>query len=420
MVDVLMIGTGEYTTGYSATSVAESDKGAGVVGVVLIDLRRRGGRVKRLGLCGTNGKKMPAIRDHVKRNIGDAYSDMDCSLECFPGDDEVDPEAYLKALDAFKAGDLVTVFTPDDTHFKITKAALERGMHVLTTKPLVKTLEEHRELIALAREKNVLLMCEVHKRFDPIYTDARDRSAALGDFSFMDSYMSQPKTQLETFKSWAGQASDISYYLNSHHIDFHEWCVSGRARPVSVVASAATGVAKDIVAADTCEDTITLLVQWENRESGNLGTAVYTSSWIAPPGEVHSQQRFFYMGHKGELRVDQAHRGFEVATDAKGYASCNPLFMKYQPNPQGEFAGQLGYGYRSIEAFVDRATAMRNGDITLEDCNRELPTVETTMLTTAILEAGRRSLDSAGMPIQIEYSDASNWGEPTGLKSRSA
>ena len=40
--------------------------------------------------------------------------------------------------------------------------------------------------------------------------------------------MSQPKHQLETFKAWAGKSSDISYYLNSHHIDFHEWCLHGR------------------------------------------------------------------------------------------------------------------------------------------------------------------------------------------------
>ena len=26
---------------------------------------------------------------------------------------------------------------------------------------------------------------------------------------------------LDTFKAWAGKSSDISYYLNSHHIDFH-------------------------------------------------------------------------------------------------------------------------------------------------------------------------------------------------------
>ena len=51
----------------------------------------------------------------------------------------------------------------------------------------------------------------------------------------------------------------------------------------------------------TGEDTITLLVQWECGASGSLGTAVYTSSWAAAEGaEVHSQQRFHYMGHKGE------------------------------------------------------------------------------------------------------------------------
>ncbi len=58
---------------------------------------------------------------------------------------------------------------------------------------------------------------KVHKRYDPIYVDARDRAKKLGDFSYMYAYMSQPKHQLDTFRSWAGKSSDISYYLNSHH-----------------------------------------------------------------------------------------------------------------------------------------------------------------------------------------------------------
>ena len=44
--------------------------------------------------------------------------------------------------------------------------------------------------------------------------DARDRIQDLGGLSYMYSYMSQPKHQLETFKAWAGKSSDISYYLN--------------------------------------------------------------------------------------------------------------------------------------------------------------------------------------------------------------
>ena len=40
-----------------------------------------------------------------------------------------------------------------------------------------------------------------------------------------------------------------------------------------------------------------------------------------------------------------------MASDGGGYASVNPLFMKYTPS-NGEFSGQLGYGYRSLEAFI--------------------------------------------------------------------
>ena len=67
--------------------------------------------------------------------------------------------------------------------------------------------------------KRTPLTSPSHKRFDPAYNDARARAQKLGDFNFYSSYMSQPKFQLETFKSWAGIDSDISYYLNSHHID---------------------------------------------------------------------------------------------------------------------------------------------------------------------------------------------------------
>ena len=74
---------------------------------------------------------------------------------------------------------------------------------------------------------------------------------------------------------------------------------------------------------------IFVTVQWKNLSDGTLATGIYTSSWIAPKADVHSQQRFFYMGHTGEVTVDQAHRGYNVANDASGFATVNPLFMKY-------------------------------------------------------------------------------------------
>jgi len=152
---------------------------------------------------------------------------MDVSFKSFPADNTVDPEAYIKALDSMKKGDLVFIFTPDDLHYKMVKEAIVRGLHVLVTKPAVKTLKEHLELVELARKHRVLVCVEVHKRWDPVYADARQRIRQLGEFSYYNSYMSQPKKQLITFKAWAGKSSDISYYLNSHHVDFHVWAMQG-------------------------------------------------------------------------------------------------------------------------------------------------------------------------------------------------
>jgi D-galacturonate reductase len=396
----LMIGSGEYTTGYVHGAASNSDKSAGVVALSLFDLRRRG-KVAQLSMAGTNGTKFPGIRDHLRSAIAETYREMDVACTTFPADDvESDPQAYLKALDALSPGDFVTVFSPDDTHFQIALDAIHRGLHVFIAKPMVKQLSQHLELIAAVEGEQVLAATDVHKRWDPIYADARDRIRGLGDFSHFMSYMSQPKSQLDTFRSWAGKSSDISFYLNTHHIDFHAWAVAPNALPRSVYATAATGVAKS-KRIDT-EDTITLNVVWENLQSGNLGVANYTASWIAPPSDVHSQQRIFCMNHDGEITIDQAHRGYTLATDTDGFESANPLFMKYSPDALGYFAGQMGYGYRSIEAFVDAVYKIRSGTAVPADFHGRLATAQGTAIVTAILEGGRRSLDS-GTVQQILY-----------------
>ena len=139
--------------------------------------------------------------------------------------------------------------------------------------------------------------------------------------------MSQPKSQLETFRAWAGKDSDIrrvvysdlfrnakpdhgtysvgcrvSYYLASHHIDISCWILQGKAVPTRVVASAATGIAtgEPYNCVPQTEDTITLLVDWQSLTSSrHRGTAVYTASWTAPQNSgVHSAQRWYYMAEK--------------------------------------------------------------------------------------------------------------------------
>lgn len=79
--------------------------------------------------------------------------------------------------------------------------------------------------------------------------------------------------------------------------------------------------------------------------------------------------------------------------------------MKYSPSESGHFDGQRGYGYISIEKFVDAARAVNAGTTQVAEYEAHgLPTLANTVLTTAILHAGRISLDEK-RPVNIKEVD---------------
>lgn len=76
--------------------------------------------------------------------------------------------------------DAVYVATLNIQHFEVTKQALEAGKPVLCEKPLVMTAAEAEELVATARENNVLLAENLWTRFLPIYDRLREIIAEGG------------------------------------------------------------------------------------------------------------------------------------------------------------------------------------------------------------------------------------------------
>lgn len=168
-------------------------------------------------------------------------------------------------------------------------------------------------------------------------------------------------------------------------------------RPFKVTASGSKGTAAELGCVPSTEDTITLLVDWVKKDDpSKIATGVYTASWTAPQkAGVHSNQYFHYMASKGEIRANQAKRGYDVTDDNLGaIAWYNPFYMRYAPDEEGNFGGQTGYGYVSFEKFVDGVAAVNEGRLTPEDLDkRGLPTLKNTVVTGAILHAGRVSLD---------------------------
>merc|ERR1712051_610547 len=81
------------------------------------------------------------------------------------------------------------------------------------------------------------------------------------------------------------------------------------------------------------------------------------------------------------------------------YALSNPLYIRNVPDTKGRYCGQSGYGYVSFERFVRAAAEINEGTKTPSDFDDELPTGKVTEAVTAILEAGRISLDSNGSKV---------------------
>jgi predicted dehydrogenase len=69
--------------------------------------------------------------------------------------------------------DVVDIVTPTVSHFSCASQAMKKFKHVFIEKPLVTTIEEAKELIALSNEANVKVQVGHVERFNPAYLAAR-------------------------------------------------------------------------------------------------------------------------------------------------------------------------------------------------------------------------------------------------------
>ena len=85
-------------------------------------------------------------------------------------------------LDTVRPDFLVNV-SPPGAHHAVTTAALERGVHVLSEKPMAATLAQAVDMIAVADRNERLLMVSQNRRYYPGLIAFRDTVARLGRLS---------------------------------------------------------------------------------------------------------------------------------------------------------------------------------------------------------------------------------------------
>ncbi|KAG5636427.1 hypothetical protein H0H81_008102 [Sphagnurus paluster] len=122
--------------------------------------------------------------------------------------------------------ELVIVGTPNQTHYAFAKAALEAGKHVLVDKPVTATVEQAKELGALARSKGLVLYGFQNRRWDSDFL-ALKRLLALPETSpqYLGTLVEFESQQVfysclkGTWKDEPLPAAGQTFDLGSHLID---------------------------------------------------------------------------------------------------------------------------------------------------------------------------------------------------------
>jgi len=118
--------------------------------------------------------------------------------------------------------ELVIITAPNDVHFSLAKLALENNKHVVLEKPFVTKTEEGEVLIALAKEKNLILSVYQNRRWDGDFltVDKLIKENRLGKIKVFESHFDRfrPKVQ-SRWRETAAVGGGILFDLGPHLID---------------------------------------------------------------------------------------------------------------------------------------------------------------------------------------------------------
>ena len=119
--------------------------------------------------------------------------------------------------------DLVSICSPNATHFEYAKRALLADKHVLVEKPFTATVEEAEELISLAKKQGKVLSVFQNRRFDSDFLTVKKviEGNLLGEIHSFEIHFNRFKPVLnpKKWKETVGAGSGIIYDLGSHIID---------------------------------------------------------------------------------------------------------------------------------------------------------------------------------------------------------
>jgi predicted dehydrogenase len=116
----------------------------GISQVVRIPILKKMDDVELVALCDVDGAKVSFIAE--KNNIPNFYIDIQELLS-------------KEKLDG------ILICTPNNLHYPMALARLEKGIHTLVEKPVALNAEQTERMVNIAKSKNVHLVCGMYYRF---------------------------------------------------------------------------------------------------------------------------------------------------------------------------------------------------------------------------------------------------------------
>jgi predicted dehydrogenase len=110
--------------------------------------------------------------------------------------------AFASAQEAIAASDALSIVTPTETHFQLSKSLLEQRRHVLVEKPMTNNAEEAAELVRLAQQNQCVLQVGHVERFNPV-------------FKYLDTVATDPRfIETHRLSPYPARSTDIGVVLD--------------------------------------------------------------------------------------------------------------------------------------------------------------------------------------------------------------
>ena len=265
-------------------------------------------------LLATNKAVVVALNDPSKKSIERFHA------RC-PGSEALPVYRDYRAMLKAETLDGVVVQSPHTVHYEQTCACLDKGIHVLSEKPMTCTIEDAKALIAKAKKAKRVLMISYQRHFDPQFRYMREQIAQgkLGEIQYVQAIQSQEWMRL-TKGTWrhkqslsgGGQLNDSG----SHLIDIVMWVTGMKVREV-FAKQENFGCEVDINS--------TLAMKFENGALGSMSVIGNAPGWYEDHTIVGSKGAFYLRQGVGLLQQDAMGKPVKVK------------LPKYAKNPDSNF-----------------------------------------------------------------------------------